>query len=56
MRILNLIMFLLECSAFQLNNLPPINSYKKVFDNNEIVKVYESKNINKENMNDIKKT
>ncbi len=53
MRILNLIMFLLECSAFQLNNLPPINSYKKVFDNNEIVKVYEPGNINKENMDAI---
>ena len=39
--------------SFQLNNLPPINSYKKVFNNNEIVKVYEPNNINKENMNAI---
>lgn len=53
MRFLNLIIFFLECSAFKLNNLPPINSYKKVFNNNKIVKVYEPSNINKKNMDAI---
>lgn len=53
MRILTLLAVVkcLLVNSYTLNT--PINSYKKIFDNNQIVKVYEPNNINKKDMNAI---